>query len=179
VARALSVSLPAAIAAEISVAAARAERSVGFLVHGALKSAGALSGPAPAGEPSALSITTDDDDPKDLAARLQKLAAEKAQGATLDVAVALAWAARRAQILAWVERVAAVNVGERADDLDDGLREAGRAETSPERLLVLAQSAYPRVRALVVLHPRVPEAALELLGKDREKAVRQAFTERK
>lgn len=178
-ARDLALSLPLEIAQEIAAAAMRAERSVGFLVLGALKSAPALVGKAPGGPSHDLLVTTDEDDPKDLAKRLQKLAVEKAPGASTEVAVALAWSARRSQILAWVDRIAAVNLGARADDLDDGLREASAPGTSTERLLALAQSDYPKVRALVVAHPRAPAAALELLARDREKAVRQAFSDKR
>lgn len=177
-ARALTLELPLAVADELSSASARCERSVGFLVLGALKSAGTLSG-TPTGERKSIELTTDDDDPADLASRCKKLAAEKTKGRSLDDAVALAWAARREQILAWVERVGKVNEGERADDLDEGLRVAADPATPAVKLVELAKSAYPRVRALVAAHPGAPKEALDLMGNDRERIVREALIARR
>ncbi len=176
--RARTLTLPVPIADEIAAAAARAERSIGFLVLGALKAAGPLKGDPPAAPDRALELTVDEDDPRDLLARLAKLAAERAPGRSLDHATALAWSAGRAQILAWVERVAAVNAGARADDLDDGLRAAADATTAPDRLVALAKSAYPRVRALVAAHPRAPEEALAQLRADRDRVVRETLAAR-
>src|SRR5688572_9519130 len=164
-----ALSLPVEIADEIAAAAARAERSVTFLVLGALRAAKALKGEPPAGARRALELTTDEDDPRDAASRMKKLVADKGTGRSVDDAVALAWAAGRAQILAWVERVAAVDEGQRADDLDEGLRAAADPSTPVDRLLTLARSAYPRVRALVAAHPAAPAEALALLDQDRER----------
>ena len=176
-ARETTLSLPPSIADELTKASARAERSVGFLVLGALKASGPLTDAPPTGERASLPLTMDDDDPRDLPSRLTKLASEKAPGRSLDDAIALAWMSRRTQILAWVDRVAEVNEGERADDLDEGLRIAQDPKTLPARLIELAKSEYPRVRALVAAHPAAPAEALKLLGTDRERIVREALLE--
>ncbi len=177
-ARALTLELPGAVADELSSASARCERSVGFLVLGALKSSSALSG-TPGTDRKPIELSTDDDDPADLASRVKKLAAEKAKGRSLDDAVALAWLERREQILAWVARVGKINEGERADDLDDGLRLAADVATPAAKLVELATSAYPRVRALVAAHPGAPKEALDLMGNDRERIVREALIARR
>ena len=67
-----TLELPTATADEIAAAAARSERSIAFLVLGALKSAPALSGDPGAGARKTLSLETDDDDPRDLHKRLDK-----------------------------------------------------------------------------------------------------------
>jgi len=172
-----SLELPVATADEIAAAAARSELSIAFLVLGALKSAPALVG-EPGGARKALPLTTDDDDPRDLHKRLDKLADDKARGKSLDDAVALAWTARRAQILAWVERIAHVDEGQKADDLDSGLRDAATATTAGPRLLELARSPYPRVRALVAAHKAAPPEALKLLASDKERIVMEALEQR-
>jgi hypothetical protein len=172
-----AVTIPVRVAEEIAESAAKAERSVGFLVLGALRAAGSLTG-EPEGERRQLVLSTDEDDPRDLPSRLGKLAAAKARGRSLDDAVALAWMAGRTQIIAWVERAASVNVGERADDLDRGLRDAADKTTSPTRLAELAKSPYPRVRALVAEHAATPAETLQLLAADRERVVREAVERR-
>jgi hypothetical protein len=177
-ARARSLRLPPSVADEIAAASARSERSVAFLVLGALKSAAALTGDPAAGERRELSLTTDEDDPRDIGTRLDRLAAEKAKGRSLDDAVALAWSARRTQILAWVDRIASVDVGTQADDLDQGLRDAAAPGTASARLIELARSPYPRVRALVAAHLGTPPEALAILGADRERIVREALERR-
>ncbi|MEO6951897.1 MAG: hypothetical protein ABI321_08795 [Polyangia bacterium] len=173
----LVLQLPAAIADELRAAARDSERSVAFLVLGAMKSAAALSGEVPAAR-VALDVTTDDDDPKDLAARLKKLAAEKTKGCSLDEAVALAWTQRRAAILAWVGRIASVDEGQRADDLDEGLRVAADPNATPATLDALAKSPYVKVRALVAAHPAASDAALALLAADRDRVVKAALAGR-
>lgn len=178
-ARAQKLSLPTAIADELGDAARRCERSVGFLVLGALKSAPSLVGPPPDGARRGLELATDEDDPKDLPSRVKKLATEKGNGLSLDDAVTLAWTARRAQILAWVERASSVNQHERADDLDDGLRAAADPATPANKLVELARSAYPRVRVLVAARKDAPPEALEILGRDREPLVRTTLEERR
>lgn len=174
----LSLKLPIATVAEIERAAARCERSVGFLILGALKSASSLSG-EPVGERVSFALRTDDEDPRDLVARSKKLAAEKAPKRAFDDAVALAWQARREQILAWVEKIAKVNEGEKSDDLDEGLRIAADPATEPDKLVDLAKSEYPRVRALVAAHRGSPMEALELMKNDRERIVREALIARR
>ena len=178
-AREKTLSLPPSVADELTAASARAERSVGFLVLGALKSSGALTEAPPSGARVAIALSTDDDDPRDLPSCLTKLVAEKAPGRNLDDAIALAWLSRRTQILAWVDRVAEVNEGERADDLDEGLRVAADPKTTAATLVQLAKSEYPRVRALVAAHASAPAEALKILGTDRERIVREALLERR
>jgi hypothetical protein len=177
-AKSRTLELPAATTDEISAAAARSERSIAFLVLGALKSAPALSGDPSPGPRKPLVLSTDEDDPRDLPKRLDKLVADKAKGKSLDDAVALAWAARRAQILAWVDRIASVDEGQKADDLDSGLRDAASATTPASRLIELAKSPYPRVRALVAAHESAPPEALRLLASDKERIVMEALEER-
>ena len=169
--------LPAVAAEELRAAARDSERSVAFLVLGALKSATALSGDVPAAR-VALEVTSNDDDPKDLAARLKKLAADKATGSTLDEAVALAWAQRSAAILAWVRRIASVDEGQKADDLDEGLRLAADPTATPAQLDELAKSPYVKVRALVAAHPAASASALGLLAADRDRVVKAALAAR-
>ena len=171
----LALKLPTAVADEIESAARRSERSVGFLVLGALKSSGALSGDIP--DPRrAMEVTTGDDDPKDLGARLKKLAADKKL--PIDDAVALAWVARRAAILAWVDKIAAVDVGQQADDLDEGLRRAADPKTPAAELVALAGSVYVKVRVLVAENPSSPKDALIKLGADKDRVVREALENR-
>jgi hypothetical protein len=175
---ALRVSLPTAIADEIAGAARRCERSVGFLVLGALKSATALGAAPPRGDTRPLDLETDDDDPKDLASRVKKLAAERGKGLSFDDAVAAAWTARRAQILAWVDRAASVNESARADDLDEALAAAANPKTPATRLVELAKSVYPRVRVIVAGRKDAPAEALAILARDREPRVRKTLEER-
>lgn len=173
----LVLRLPAEAAAELAAAARDSERSVAFLVLGALKSAGALAGDVTTARVP-LELTTDDDDPKDLAARLQKLAADKGTGLRLDEAVALAWAQRRLAILAWVGRIASVDEGQKADDLDEGLRLAADSKATPAQLTALSQSPYVKVRALVAAHAATPEATLDALRADRDRVVKAALAAR-
>ena len=173
----LALQVPAAVADELRVAARDSERSVAFLVLGALRSAAVLSGDVPAAR-TALDVTSDDDDPKDLVARLKKLAADKAKGRTLDEAVALAWVQRRVAILAWVKRISSVDEGQAADDLDEGLRLAADPTSTPAQLDELAKSPYVKVRALVAAHASTPAAALEVLRADRDRVVKAALAGR-
>lgn len=188
----LTLKLPVAIADEIEAAARRCERSVGFLVLGALKAdsrphaapdgargrqgAGAPGGAVP-GDRRAMEVTTGEDDPRDLGTRLKKLAADKKL--SLEDAVALAWTARRAAILAWVDKIAAVDVKQQADDLDEGLRRAADPKTPPAELVALAGSDYVKVRVLVAENPSSPKEALARLGEDKDRVVREALENRR
>jgi hypothetical protein len=177
-AQARSLSLPVDVADELVAAAARAERSAAFLMLGALKAAGELTGTVEAGARRSIFLERDEEDPRDLGSQLAKLADTKAKKRSLDDAVALAWRSRRGPILAWAERVAALNADTSADELDAELRAAADTKTPPTRLLALAKSAYPRVRALVAKNAAAPADALAVLGEDRDRVVKAALAAR-
>jgi hypothetical protein len=117
------------------------------------------------GELVALTLTLDEDDAPETAARLRA-----ASGAT----VAAAWLETRARFAAWIARIESADAAERADDLDAALRDAAAPSTPAARLAELAGSDYPRVRALVAAHPSTAAATLALLACDRERTVRAA-----
>jgi hypothetical protein len=173
-----SLSLPVDVADELLAASARAERSAAFLVLGALKASGELTGTVDAGARRAVSLDRDEEDPRDLVSQIVKLAAAKARKLSLDDAVALAWRDRRAPILAWVERVAALNADASTDELDAELRAAADAKTPPARLAELAKSAYPRVRALVAANAVAPAEVLAVLSQDGDRIVKEALARR-
>jgi hypothetical protein len=173
-----ALSLPAEIAAEVLSASARSERSPGFLLLGALKGAGPLAGRRENGPRRSVLLDREEDDPRDLVSQIQKLAAAKARELDLDTAATLAWRERRFAILAWVDRIAALNQAAGDDELDEGLRAAADPSTPPVRLLALAESPYPRVRALVAAHAHAPAHALSLLGRDGDRLVRDALAAR-
>ncbi len=86
---------------------------------------------------------------------------------------------RREPILAWVERVAALNADASTDELDAELRAAADAKTPPARLAELAKSAYPRVRALVAANSVTPAAVLAVLSQDGDRVVKAALAARR
>jgi hypothetical protein len=166
-----TIQLPTVIRDELEEVARRARRSVGSLVRRALSAARTLP-PAtpPAGAPAPLALAVDDEDPADLPARIEALAG----GRPLGDAVASAWAATREQFLAWVAREEEAAQLERADDLDQALADAASRSTAAERLSALADSEYPRVRALVAANPTTPPIVRARLAADRERTVRAA-----
>lgn len=123
---------------------------------------------------AALALTTDEDDPPNVQAKLKAAA----KGRTLDEAIAAAWAANRTRFQQWAERESQAAQAERADDLDEGLKAAADADTPAARLAELARSDYPKIRALVAVHPRTPAEVLAVLAEDRERYVREAVENR-
>jgi len=152
--------------------ARRAQRSVAFVVHRTLltgKAAAPVTGPT-----APLALTTDEDDPPSLSAKLHLAAA----GRALDQALVASWPLAREKFQAWLARLEEASQAERADDLDRALAEAADRATAPARLAELAKSEYPKVRALVAAHPAAPPDALERLRADRERSVREAASAR-
>jgi hypothetical protein len=169
-AKAASLELPSAIAEEIADAAQKTHRSTAFIIARAL-AAGKGAPPVPLAAPmTALPITSDEDDPPNAAA-----AARKATAAEL----AAAWTATRARFAAWIAREVEAQRAEHADDLDRGLADAADAKTPAARLVELARSEYVRVRTLVAKHPAAPPEALQILGADKDRVVREALENRR
>jgi hypothetical protein len=170
----ISVELPIAAAKEIEEVARRTRRSVAFVVRRALGASGAAGVATPLEGPQApLVLTTDDDDPADLMARIDRAL----EGQPLARALSSAWESVRTRFLAWAEREEHADTATDAGDLDRALADAVAPATSAERLASLASSEYPRVRALVAVHPHTPAAVLAQLAQDREPSVRKAATE--
>lgn len=168
----LAVQVPPWVADEISDAARRTQRSVAFIARKAL-AAGHGAPAADSPEQVELVLSVDDDDPADIAAKIKHMAGDK----PLGEALAGAWAASRARFHAWIAREEDARSLERADDLDTGLATAAAPGTSAEELDRLARSEYPRIRALVALHPAASPETLTLLAGDRERTVRAAVHE--
>jgi hypothetical protein len=171
----LTVSLPRDVADELADAARRTQRSVAFIVRRAL---GAAPNASDAGAPSErvdLALTTDEDDPPDTATKIKAAA----KGRSLDDAIAAAWRETRARFHAWIAREEAAATAERADDLDTSLADAQAASTPVARLTALASSEYPKVRALVAIHPSTPPDVLAKLSQDKEPYVRDAVENRR
>jgi hypothetical protein len=165
-----TLALPRAVSDEIADAARRTHRSVAFIVARAL-AAGKDAAPQPlTGELSELALTSDDDDPP---------GALKAAKTADPSHLTAAWQLTRPRFQSWIAREEAAQAAERADDLDAGLRDASDVRAAPARLIELARSEYVRVRALVAVHPGAPPEALELLGRDRDRVVRQALDARR
>jgi hypothetical protein len=156
--------------------ARRTRRSPAFIARRALAAAPDAPPAAPAGPRVAFELATDEDDAKDTAAKIR--AAAKTMGRTLGEAIEAAFTAARARFDAWAAREQAASAGERADDLDGGLRDAADPRATPARLAELAASEYPRVRALVAAHPAAGADALERLAGDRDALVRAALAAR-
>jgi hypothetical protein len=163
------VMVPADVAREIADVARRARRSVAFVVRRAIGS-GPPPGDTPTGALVELALTTDDDDPTNLVAKIKAAAGERELGAAINAA----WGATRARFLEWAAREEQAAQAERADDLDAALAEAAAPETSPDRLAALSSSEYVRVRALVAAHPRTPADVRARLAADRDRVVRAA-----
>ena len=171
----LTVQVPSSVRDEIEQVARKTERSVAFIVKRALSAAPPdVVAIDDASAKVALAITTGEDDSADL---LTKIKAAAKAPATLDDRIAGAWAQTRTKFSAWMEKTAVVDAGEKADDLDQGLRESADPKTSPARLTELAKSEYPRVRALVAAHASTPVELFASLAKDREPVVREAVVE--
>jgi len=164
--------LPADVAREIADAASKTRRSVAFIVQRALAGAGHVAAAA-AGD-TALALTTDDDDPADLGARIKKLAGTR----PLDGAVVAAWDATRARFAAFVAREVAAQSQESADDLDAALAILADPLAPAAKLAALATSEYVRVRTLVAEHANTDAATLAKLGLDKDRVVRAALAKR-
>jgi hypothetical protein len=169
-----TVQVPREVATEIEDAARRTGRSVAFIVRRALGAAPNASA-APEGKRVALALGTDEDDPADTLIKIK--AAGK--GRSLEDAIAAAWTETRARFHAWIAREEAAAQAERADDLDAALSDARDSAIPVERLRALAASEYPKVRALVAVHPSTPAEILDRLAQDREPYVRDAVTNRR
>jgi hypothetical protein len=168
--KAAAIELPQAIADEIADAAHKTHRSTAFIIARAL-AAGKGAAAVPLSAPmSHLPITSDEDDPPSAIS-----AAKKATGAEL----AAAWTATRARFAAWIAREVEAQRAEHADDLDSGLDDAANPATPPARLVELARSEYVRVRTLVAKHPAAPAEALQILGADKDRVVREALENRR
>jgi len=168
--KAAAIELPQALAGEIADAARKTHRSTAFIIARAL-AAGKGAPPVPLSAPTgALPITSDEDDPPSAVA-----AAKKATGAEL----AAAWTATRARFAAWIAREVEAQRAEHADDLDSGLADAADPKTPAPRLVELARSEYVRVRTLVARHPATPPEALQILGADKDRVVREALENRR
>lgn len=171
----LAVSLPQTIASEIADAARRTQRSTAFIVRRALAAAPKDAASAPADPATAaLALTLDEDDPPDTLSKIKSAAGAR----PLDTAIASAWLATRARFQAWIAREEAAAHAERADDLDAGLRDARDPNLDLARLLALSKSEYPKIRALVAVHPATPPEVLAALARDREPYVRDAVENR-
>lgn len=163
------VDLPPAIADEIVDAARKTHRSTVFIVARALAAGKDAPASPVEGSTVPLALTSDEDDsPRALTAVKQASPA----------AIAAAWKATRARFAAWIAREQEARTAERADDLDDGLRDAADPATPPPRLVELARSEYVRVRALVARHAHAPAEALSILRADKDRVVREAIEER-
>ncbi len=177
-----SVELSAAACSEIADVARRTGRSVAFIARRAL-AAGDGDGKNPASTSVdkaqdkltrvKLVLTTGEDDPAGLHAKIRAAAGQVPLGEALE----RAWARSRAKFFAWVAREEAAGAAEQADELDAGLRDAQSPSTGAARLAELAASAYPRVRHLAAQHPSLPADALAKLANDRERVVREAAAE--
>ncbi len=167
-----TLQLPKALGEEIADVARRAQRSVAFVVHRTLLTSG---GAAPVVGPTApLALATDDEDAPSLLGKLQLAAA----GRPLDQALVACWPAAREKFHVWLARLEEAAKAERADDLDSALRQAADAATPAARLAELAQSEYPKVRALVAVHASTTAEVVNRLQKDRERSVREAASSR-
>ncbi|HZS40786.1 MAG TPA: hypothetical protein VFF06_28330 [Polyangia bacterium] len=169
-AKPLTVEIGSSTREAVEAIARRTHRSVAFIVRRALAAAASAPAVAASGPRATLAIATDDDDPADTAAKIRAAA----NGRPLGEAIEAAFAATRAKFEAWAAREEAAAAAERADDLDAGLRDAVDAKTARSRLAELANSEYPRVRALVAAHPQAGDDTLAKLAGDRERTVREA-----
>ena len=169
------VQVPGDVADEIADAARRTHRSVGFIVRRALGAA-ASAQLVPAGDRAPLTIAVDEDDPADTLSKIKAFASSER---SLDDAVTAAWTATRARFQAWIAREESAAQAERADDLDTALTDAAAATTPAARLTDLSKSEYPKVRALVAVHPSCPPEVLTKLAADKEPYVRDAVENRR
>jgi len=170
-----SLTLPSAIATQISDVAARTRRSTAFIVlrslSGAPKDASAtISAPT-----LALKLERDDDDPANIVSKIEAAAGSR----DLAAAIAGAWASNGTRFLKWAETEAAAQKAEEADDLDAELKTASDPATQTAALEKLAGSVFPRVRALVAAHKNTSATAIKLLERDRETYVRDAIANRR
>ena len=171
----LTVSLPQTVADELADAARRTQRSVAFIVRRALGAAPNAPDRSVDGERVPLALTTDEDDPADTLTKIKAAAKERA----LEDAIAAAWLETRARFHAWIAREEAAAQAENADDLDTALGQAQDPKATVEILVRLAANEYPKVRALVAIHPATPPEALARLAQDKEPYVRDAVENRR
>ena len=164
--------LPKQVADEIINVASRTQRSTAFIVLRALMAApkDALA----AAGPTALMLALDDDDPATTLSKIKTTVGKR----PLDEAVSGAWAETRQRFSKWLDKEATAREAENADDLDQGLTAAKDPRTSATALNDLAGSEYPRVRALVAVHPATEASTLAKLAQDREPYVRAAVEKR-
>ncbi len=168
--KAAVIELPQAITGEIADAAAKTHRSTAFIIARALAAGKGAPAVPLSGPLSPLPLTSDEDDPPSALA-----AAKRASAAEL----AAAWTATRVRFAAWIAREVDAQRAEQADELDQGLADAGDPQTPAARLVELARSEYVRVRTLVARHPSAPPEALQLLGADKDRVVREALENRR
>lgn len=159
-----ALEVPASVRDEIVAIAARAGRSTVFVAARALGAAPSAPVP-PAGPRVPLALAADEDDPPALLAKVTAAGGE---------ALAAAWLASRDRFLAWAAKAEAADHASRADDLDAALAEAAHPDTPAARLVELARSEYPRVRARVAGHAGVPAEVRARLARDRDRTVREA-----
>jgi hypothetical protein len=171
----LTVQVPSEVAGEIEDAARRTQRSVAFIVRRALGAAPNALPVSPTGEKRELVLATGEDDPADTPTKIKSLA----KGRSLDDAITAAWTETRARFHAWIAREESVGQAEHADHLDTSLRDAQDPKTAAARLIALASSEYPKVRALVAIHAACPADVLTRLAQDKEPYVRDAVENRK
>jgi hypothetical protein len=170
----LSVNVPAVVAEEIGDAARRLHRSPAFIARRALAA-------APNAELSISDervpfiLATDEDDPADTLTKIKAAAS----GRSLDEALTAAWITTRARFHAWIAREEHAGAAEHAHDLDSALRDARDPSIDMARLIELATSEYPKVRALVAAHPACTKELLEKLAADKEPYVRDAVANRR
>jgi hypothetical protein len=162
-----TLQLPAALADEIRDVAARAQRSVAFVVVRAIAAAKAAPEAVISGPTTALVLATDEEDPPNLLKQAPSAAA-----------LAGAWPLARDKFFAWIRRLEEAAKAESADDLDAALAQAADPGTPIARLTELSKSEYPKVRALVARHANTPADVIAQLAKDREPYVREAASAR-
>jgi hypothetical protein len=167
--KAPQLDLPAAIGDEIRDVARRAQRSVAFVVQRTLIAGKDAPVTAMSGPTAPLLLTTDDEDPPNLPAKLKAVTA---------VEVASAWPAAREKFHAWLKKLEAAAQAERADDLDAELAQASDPSTAAARLAELSKSVYPKVRMLVAAHKNTSADVIAALAKDREPSVREIVSAR-
>ena len=162
------------VADELTDAARRLHRSIAFIARRALAAAPNAE-PVPSGEKIALVLATDEDDPADTLSKIKS----SASGRSVDDALGAAWLATRAKFHAWIAREEDAGQAEKADDLDTALRDAKDPNMDIARLVILAASEYPKVRALVAQHPLCTKELLTKLAADKEPYVRDAVANRR
>lgn len=170
----LKIKLPPDVAAEITQVAERTQRSTAFIALRALLAGGKTAPVVATPNMLPFELRVDDDDPASTFAKIKAAAGPL----PLDQALAGAWASTRQRFAQWLEQESTARQAEAADELDQGLAEATSTSTPAARLVILASSDYPRIRALVAAHANTPEAVVAKLAKDKEPYVREAVAAR-